>query len=183
MLFSKQRGKVLMTVSSMDFLRGLCLTITLALASEASLAEQLPAMNTAITDAAPISGLAPDHITLSVEDIDGEADWYVRVLGFTLESKGNPRPEAIRVRLTLSGYHIDLIKYQGSKRPAPVNPLYLQQGWIHAVFRVDDLAATVKQLQALHVEPKEINFDKDIPSRIYLRDPENNEIEITRNQR
>ena len=172
-----------MTVSSMDFLRVLCLPITFALASEASLAEQLPAMNTAITDAAPVSGLVPDHITLSVEDIDREADWYVRVLGFTLESKGSPRPEAIRVRLTLSGYHIDLIKYQGSKRPAPVNPLYLQQGWIHAVFRVDDLAATVKQLQALHVEPKEINFDKDVPSRIYLRDPENNEIEITRNQR
>src|SRR5580698_9681245 len=65
MLFSKQRGKVLMTVSSMDFFRGLCLTITLALAGEASLAEQLPVMNPAITDAPPISGLAPDHITLS----------------------------------------------------------------------------------------------------------------------
>ena len=117
-----------MTVSLMDFFRGLCLTITLTLTNEASLAEQLPAMNPAITDAAPVSGLTPDHITLSVEDIDREADWYVRVLGFTLESKGNPRPEAIRIRLTLSGYHIDLIKYQGSKRPAPVNPLYLQQG-------------------------------------------------------
>ena len=172
-----------MNLSLKNFLRVSVLTITLALANDASLAEQLPAMNTAITDAPPVSGLAPDHITLSVEDIDREADWYARVLGFTLESKGNPRPEAIRVRLTLSGYHIDLIKYQGSKRPAPVNPLYLQQGWIHAVFRVNDLAATVRQLQALHVEPKEINFEKDIPYRIYLRDPENNEIEITRNQR
>src|ERR1700733_7678858 len=133
MLFSKQRGKVLMTLSSMNFLRGSFLTIALTLASEASFAEQPSAVNTAITDAAPVSGLVPDHITLSVEDIDREADWYVRVLGFTLESKGSPRPEAIRVRLTLSGYHIDLIKYQGSKRPAPVNPLYLQQGWIHAV--------------------------------------------------
>ena len=131
----------------------------------------------------PVTGLVPDHATLSVENLDLEAAWYERVLGFKVVRKMDSNPDFINQQMAIPGYRIDLIKYKGSKRPAPVDPLYLQQGWIHVVFHVDRLDTALSQLQALHVQPKSIGKDDkgDLIS-IVLRDPENNEIEIRRTQ-
>jgi hypothetical protein len=50
------------------------------------------------------------------------------------------------------------------------------------VFRVDNVAIALSQLQVLHVQPKSIGKDdQGNPIGIMLRDPENNEIEIRRN--
>ena len=132
------------------------------------------------TQAPPVTGLVPDHATLSVENLDREAEWYGRVLGFKVLRKMDSNPDFINEQLAIPGYRIDIIKYKGSKRPAPVDPLYLQQGWIHVVFHVDNVPDALKQLQALHVEPK-VNYEKGIPIQLLLHDPEGNEIEIRRN--
>jgi len=51
------------------------------------------------------------------------------------------------------------------------------------VFHVDSVATALRQLQALHVQPKSIGKDdQGNPISILLRDPENNEIEVRRNQ-
>jgi catechol-2,3-dioxygenase len=135
------------------------------------------------SEASPITGLVPDHATLSVENIDVEASWYERVLGFKVLRKMDSNPDFINQQMAIPGYRIDLIKYKGSKRPAPVRPLYQQQGWIHVVFHVDSVATALNQLQALHVQPKSIGKDdQGNPISILLRDPENNEIEVRRNQ-
>ncbi len=132
--------------------------------------------------APPVTGLVPDHATLSVENLEAEASWYERVLGFKVFRKMDSNPDFINQQMAIPGYRIDLIKYKGSKRPPRVDPLYVQQGWIHVVFHVDNVATVLSQLQVLHVQPKSIGKDdQGNPISIMLRDPENNEIEIRRN--
>ena len=129
----------------------------------------------------PVTGLVPDHATISVANIDREVEWYGRVLGFKLWRKMDADPNNINAQLWIPGYRIDLIQMKGSTRPAPVDPLYLQQGWIHVVFHVENVANALKELQALHVEPHEVNKDgQGNLIQIRLRDPENNEVEIGR---
>ena|ERR1022692_1076089 len=146
----------------------------------AAFSQQPSAVNDSQTP--PVTGLVPDHATLSVENLEVEASWYERVLGFKVFRKMDSNPDFINQQMAIPGYRIDLIKYKGSKRPPRVDPLYVQQGWIHVVFHVDNVATALSQLQVLHVQPKSIGKnDQGNPISIMLRDPENNEIEIRRN--
>jgi catechol 2,3-dioxygenase-like lactoylglutathione lyase family enzyme len=127
---------------------------------------------------APLTGLAPDHATISVENLDRTADWYQRFLGFKVAQRFDTNPDFLLEQLSIPGYRIDLVKYKGSVRPASVNPLYLQQGWVHVVFNVQDLPAAFKEPQALNVN---VAADKDangVPTRLVMHDPEGNEIEL-----
>jgi catechol 2,3-dioxygenase-like lactoylglutathione lyase family enzyme len=148
----------------------------------------------------PVTGLVPDHAGLSVADVRREAEWYERVLGFKVLNKYNEHvlatqaavnPEFINWHLAIPGYRIDLVQYRGSKRPPPVDPVYLQQGWVHVVFHVDDVALALKQLQALDVKVdvtylcgeahQSTPCEGGKPIQIYLYDPEGNQLEIRRN--
>jgi catechol 2,3-dioxygenase-like lactoylglutathione lyase family enzyme len=144
--------------------------------------------------APPVSGLVPDHATLSVANIEVEAEWYGRVLGFKPFSKSGDA-DLINWHLVIPGYRIDLIQAKGSKRPAPVGPVYhevngqmvpidpidLQQGWVHVVFHVDDVAAALKQLQALKVDVAVTRLKDGTPIQLNMKDPEGNAVEIRRN--
>lgn len=126
----------------------------------------------------PVSGLVADHASISVENIQTEAEWYERVLGFTVLAKINSDPHMSSWRMVIPGFRIDLIQYKGSMRPAPVDPVYLQQGWIHVVFRVPDIAQAAAELQALHVKAEVDKDSKGNPIQIILHDPEGNEVRI-----
>jgi catechol 2,3-dioxygenase-like lactoylglutathione lyase family enzyme len=129
--------------------------------------------------AAPLTGLAPHHVTISVENLDREADWYVNVLGFKAEPRNGSNPNFLYQHVIIPGYRVDLIQYKGSSRPASVNPLYLRQGWIHIAFSVADLAAAFKELQALNTDVRADNKDaKGVPTRLVVHDPEGNEMEL-----
>jgi catechol 2,3-dioxygenase-like lactoylglutathione lyase family enzyme len=149
----------------------------------------------------PVTGLVPDHAGISVADVSREAEWYERVLGFKVLNKYNERvlasaapdnPEFINWHLQIPGFRIDLVQYKGSKRPPPVDPVYLQQGWVHMVFRVDDVAAALKTLQALQVKV-DVTYlcdhdvrqakpcENGVPTQLYFYDPEGNQLEIRRN--
>jgi catechol 2,3-dioxygenase-like lactoylglutathione lyase family enzyme len=149
----------------------------------------------------PVTGLVPDHAALSVADIRREAEWYERVLGFKLLNKytehvtasmAPDNPDFINWHLEIPGYRIDLIQYKGSKRPPPVDPVYLQQGWVHVVFHVEDVAAALKTLQALQVKV-DVTYlcdhnvrqakpcENGVPIQMYFYDPEGNQLEIRRN--
>jgi len=128
--------------------------------------------------AAALTGLVPHHVTISVEDLDRVSEWYVRVLDFKITQRFDTNPDFLLRQLSIPGYRIDMVKYKGSTRPAPVNPRYLQQGWIHIAFSVPDLPAAFKELQALNTD---VTADKDaqgVPTRVILHDPEGNEIEF-----
>jgi catechol 2,3-dioxygenase-like lactoylglutathione lyase family enzyme len=130
--------------------------------------------------APPVTGLAPDHATLSVENLDREAEWYERVLGFKIFSKSDTNPDFRNWHLVIPGYRIDMVKFKGSHREPEGSSVYLKQGWTHVVFHVADVSVALKALQALQVET-EVNKDpKGVPIQILIRDPEGNQIEIRR---
>jgi len=128
---------------------------------------------------APLTGLDPDHATISVENMGTERNWYERVLGFRVSRVFDTNPDFVNVQLSLpGGYRIDLIKFKGSSRPAPVDPRYLEQGWVHIAFSVPDLTAAWKALQD---HKTDVAADKDasgVPTRLVVHDPEGNEIEL-----
>ena len=159
--------------------KSLWLQVIAAIFFSAAALSQMPTSDSA--QAPPVTGLVPDHAPLSVESIEREAEWYQRVLGFKVFSKSDSDPGFRSWHLVIPGYRIDLIKYKGSKRPPAVDPIYLQQGWIHVVFHVEDVAAAWKALQALHVDAKVNKDDKGNPIQLLLEDPEGNQVEIRRN--
>jgi catechol 2,3-dioxygenase-like lactoylglutathione lyase family enzyme len=149
----------------------------------------------------PVTGLVPDHAAISVADINREAEWYERVLGFKILNKYTEHvthstvpenPDFMNWHLAIPGYRIDLVQYKGSKRPPPVDPVYLQQGWVHVVFHVDDVAAALKTLLALQVKV-DVTYlcdhnvrqatpcENGVPIQLYFFDPEGNQLEIRRN--
>lgn len=135
---------------------------------------------TTITQPAPLTGLAPDHATISVENIDRVAEWYEKILGFKVANRFDTNPDFLLEQLSIPGYRIDLVKCKGSARPAQPNPVFLQQGWIHIVFNTQDLPSALKQLQALNVKLTS-NQDADgTLTRLVLHDPEGNEVEVVR---
>ena len=134
----------------------------------------------AATQAPPVSGLVPDHATLSVENLEQEAEWYGRVLGFKVFSKSESNPDFRNWHLVIPGYRIDMVKWKGSARQAPGPSVYSHQGWTHVVFHVESVATAVKQLEALHVEMKVNKIPDGTPIQILIHDPEGNEIEIRR---
>lgn len=131
------------------------------------------------TPPAPLSGLIVDHVTISVENLDRESEWYEKVLGFKITQRSETNPDFLARQLRIPGYRIDLIKYKGSTRPAAAHPLYLQQGWIHIAFNIVDLPAALSELRALNTDVTVGTQDpKGVPTRLVVHDPEGNEVEI-----
>lgn len=118
---------------------------------------------------AALSDIRIGHVTYSVQDLDREAEWYTRVLGFK-ETKRNERPNMSSRNLENGHSRIDLIKYTGSKRIA-ADPVYLNQGMVHLALTVPDIPTAFAALKALNTDVK----GKDV---LILHDPEGNEIEI-----
>lgn len=135
-----------------------------------------PSANTA--QAAPLSGVALDHVTYSVEDMDKMSDWYVKVLGFTVAKTDKMGPNMSGEVLRNGSSRIDLIKYKGSSRPPAPKPVFMQQGLIHIALTVPDLSAALATLKALNTDVTG-NAGR---GPLVLHDPEGNEIEITAKQ-
>ena len=128
----------------------------------------------------PVTGLVPDHATLSVQDLDREAEWYGRVLGFKVFSKSDKNPDFRNWHMVIPGYRIDMVKWKGSQRAPRQDSVYSWQGWTHVVFHVADVSVALKTLQALAVETKVTKLPDGTPIQILIHDPEGNEIEIRR---
>ena len=128
---------------------------------------------------AALTGLMAQHVTLSVENLDRETEWYVNVLGFKATPRVDTNPAFLVQHVYIPGYRIDLIQFKGSTRPASVDPIYLRQGWIHVAFSVPNLSVALKQLQALHTDVTVGTKDAEgLPTRLVLHDPEGNEFEL-----
>lgn len=127
---------------------------------------------------AAVAGLAADHVSISVENLERLSEWYQSVLGFKLAMQSEANPD-FRVRqLTIPGYRIDLIKFKGSKRPEAASPRYADQGFVHIAFNVPDLSDTLKQLQAWKADVAEEKDAKGLLHHLLVHDPEGNEMEI-----
>lgn len=131
---------------------------------------------------ASILKLQINHASISVADINAESEWYIQKLGFSFRagdkiSQINPMMQGCR--LVIPGFQLDLIQYKGSQRPTAPSPVFLQQGYFHLTFTVDDLESAFNFLQAAGVKLT-ANRDRQNHIRgIVLNDPEGNEIELS----
>jgi len=134
------------------------------------------------TKARAVLGLAMDHASISVADIQKEAAWYINTLGYSFTPGQGIQKIGGKMqgtRLVIPGFQLDLIQYEGSKRPETPNPIFMQQGYFHLAMTVSDPEAAFNFLQAAGVEMEPSrNRQTNKVTKIVLHDPEGNEIEL-----
>ncbi len=119
--------------------------------------------------------LSTNHVTASVSNLNREADWYERVLGFHRSELLGGRKDFGLYKMTMPGNRIDLVWQMGSARHQQAKGPF-EQGSLHVVFNTPDLEAAYKYLVAQGTDAK---IDRDAQQHIVhltLHDPEGNEI-------
>jgi len=132
-----------------------------------------------------LASLRPQHVALSVPDLDSAVRWYADKLGFRMVVRREfPTIRMRAANLELGGFGIELFERRGSARPRPapaaVPDDLLGQGVKHIGFLVDDLDAAVADLAQCGVPLA------DGPTRVeplglrlcFIRDNNGNLIEI-----
>lgn len=121
--------------------------------------------------------LSPHHVTASVADLEKEASWYERVLGFERSKLlGNPQDFSM-YQMTMPGYRIDLVSQKGSTRQHGKTGAF-EQGWLHVVFKTPDINTAYKWLVAQGTDVVAHRDQNDAITRVTFHDPEGNELEI-----
>ena len=117
------------------------------------------------------------HIAIIVSDYALSKDFYVNKLGLSI-IRENYRPERSDWKLDLQCGNIELEIFSVSNPPARVsNPEAC--GLRHLSFRVDDVEATVKELEAKGIECEPIRFDTFTGKRItFFKDPDGLPLEL-----
>lgn len=136
-------------------------------------------LTTAMAQAAKQNPLAlvPDHATISVADLAKERDWYTRVLGFRQIDHIERGPDFAICMMGIPGYRIDLVWQRGSSRSKRAVGDF-EQGWRHIVFRTTILDQDYRRLLALQTDVIADRNSNSAITRLLLRDPEGNEVEI-----
>ena len=119
--------------------------------------------------------LSTNHVTASVANLEQEAAWYERVLGFQRSPLLGGRKDFGLYKMTMPGNRIDLVWQKGSARHLQAKGR-LEQGWLHVVFNTPDLDSAYKYLVA---QGTDVQMEKDEQGRVVhltLHDPEGNEI-------
>src|ERR1700712_4303073 len=77
--------------------------------------------------------LSANHVTASVANLEQEAAWYERVLGFHRSALLGGRKDFGLYQMTMPGNRIDLVWEVGSARHQQAKGR-MEQGWLHVVF-------------------------------------------------
>jgi catechol 2,3-dioxygenase-like lactoylglutathione lyase family enzyme len=154
----------------------------LLLASAGAMSQNAASAAPGNSNAASILNLQIHHASISVADIQAEANWYGKTFGFSFPTGGkiehiNPKMQG--ARLVIPGFQLDLIQFEGSKRPEKPSPVFMQQGYIHLVFTVSDLDAALSFLQGASADVTPNRNREGKLSGLVVHDPEGNEIELT----
>jgi len=120
--------------------------------------------------------LQADHVTASVADLDKEEGWYERVFGFREIVRHKRGPDFEVRHLSLGVYHIDLAWQRGSVRQKETR--YFRQGWEHVVFTTPVLESAYERLVNMGTDAHADRNAKGLIWRVFLHDPEGNELEI-----
>ncbi|HTZ59770.1 MAG TPA: VOC family protein [Acidobacteriaceae bacterium] len=133
--------------------------------------ERSPAQSTTLN---PLH-LTENHVTASVANLELEAAWYERVLGFHRSALLGGRKDFGLYQMTMPGNRIDLVWQMGSARHQQAKGR-MEQGWLHVVFNTPDLKAAYQYLAA---QGTDVAIERDAEHKIVhltLHDPEGNEI-------
>jgi catechol 2,3-dioxygenase-like lactoylglutathione lyase family enzyme len=126
-----------------------------------------------------------DHVGLSVQDLNGMANWYAKAFGWTVAEPFEVPPIGLKGLFAVGsdGVAIEFLQREGSTRPwtaDSVPQMAGMQGFGHIALRVEDVDATHDHLVSLGA--KSIMDPRPAPvadSRMaYVADPEGNFIEL-----
>lgn len=119
--------------------------------------------------------ISPDHLSLSVADMDKELDWYERALGFKLLNRNDIGGNEIIGHLGVNGNLIDLTWDKGSARHGILKG-DLEQGWHHMTFTSPNLDAIYNHLVAEHADVRTLKDKDGKIIMVSVNDPEGNAI-------
>ena len=116
------------------------------------------------------------HVAFIVSDLDRSLDFYCNKLGFRrafhLDREGTPSPWIVYIQIA-PGHFIELFPGgQGENKPRPL-------GYNHFCLLVDDLAATLKELEArgLPITGEPV-LGLDNNWQYWIEDPDGNPLEL-----
>ncbi len=133
----------------------------------------------------PLGSLKPNHVAISVPNLEEAVRWYQEKLNFRLMKITEiPEISAQRVWLELNGFVMEIFVRPKSTRFQPplrvIEDGMLAQGYFHIAFTVDDLDAVAAELHKRGVkfffEPKTFNSDKR--KVCFIKDNNGNPIEL-----
>lgn len=116
------------------------------------------------------------HVAIFVSDLERSLDFYCNRLGlrraFHLDREGTPSPWIVYLQIA-PGYFLELFS-GGANKSVPRSP-----GYHHFCLLVDDLAATLKELEAsgLPISGEPVR-GLDQNWQFWLSDPDGNPIEL-----
>jgi catechol 2,3-dioxygenase-like lactoylglutathione lyase family enzyme len=161
----------------------LCCSAALVLAASAGLLGQAPVAPES-AKATPAFKVQFDHATISVADVEAEASWYIRYLGFSASTppSGGKAPQggAKRrgARLTIPGFQLNLVQYEGSRHPQTPTKALQQQSIACLAFSVSDLDAAVSSIKAAGIETTPSHNPQGKVVGFMFHDPEGNQLEF-----
>lgn len=126
------------------------------------------------------------HVTLSANDVDSTAQWYVDYLGFSVSDRFSlTRPDNRQIdviRIARPGLQLNISQFPGSVSP---NRSTENQGWRHLAFEVEDVDRIYQQLRSQGVQFMTEPFTYDPPGYrvVFFRDPEGNILELYQENR
>ena len=116
------------------------------------------------------------HVAFTISDLDRSLDFYCNKLGFRkafhLDREGMPSPWIVYLQIA-PGHFIELFPGgQGENKPRPL-------GYNHFCLLVDDLAATLKELEARGLPISgEPTLGLDNNWQYLISDPDGNPVEL-----
>ena len=125
-----------------------------------------------------MAGMTMGQITFSVQDLDLVSDWYVKMLGFKVVQTSTPHEGFTFRTISIPGFSIDLVKQTGSSTATWPYSRYMQQGYVHYAFYVNDVTSALKELQAKKADVTPLTGGDGQINRLILHDPEGNEFEL-----
>ena len=116
------------------------------------------------------------HTAFVISDLERSLDFYCNKLGFReafrLDREGTPPPWIVYIQIT-PGQFIEL--FPGGSGENPTRPV----GYNHFCLLVDDMAATLKELESRGLEiPGEPTRGVDHNLQYWIKDPDGNPIEL-----
>lgn len=134
--------------------------------------------------AAPTFEVKFDHATISVADVEAEANWYIRYLGFRAPTPpaGGRAPQGgakrTGARLSIPGFQLSLVQYEGSQRAKTPSNALQQQGIAYLAFSVSDLDAALNSIKAAGIETTPSHNPQGKVVGFMFHDPEGNQLEF-----
>ena len=117
------------------------------------------------------------HVAILVSDYEKSKDFYVNKLGFEIiRDNYRPNRDDYKLDLKLGDHELEIFAVKN----APARPSYPEAlGLRHLAFHVEDIDATIAELNALGIETEPVRVDEFTNKRMtFFSDPDGLPLEL-----